>query len=132
MQSWIFSIITPVFSVTWSFRNHYNMLLKKLFFYYYQCWTQLSCLIFLWKPWYIFLENSKEQHLFEIENFCNIINEFTVTFDQFNASLLGLGIIFILTIPIPLIDSVSYWLQLEKKKKEIRFHSHLFQFILYK
>ncbi len=27
-QSWIFSI-TPVFSVTWSFRNHYNLLLKK-------------------------------------------------------------------------------------------------------
>jgi len=24
-QNWIFSIITPVFSVTWSFRNHYNM-----------------------------------------------------------------------------------------------------------
>jgi len=28
---------------------------------------------------------SKGQHLFEI--FCNIINVFTVTFDQFNASL---------------------------------------------
>ncbi len=26
-QSWIFSIITPVFSVTWSFRNHSNMLI---------------------------------------------------------------------------------------------------------
>ncbi len=26
MQNWIFSIITPVFSVTWSFRIHYNML----------------------------------------------------------------------------------------------------------
>ncbi len=25
--SWIFSIITPVFSVTWSFRNHRNMLI---------------------------------------------------------------------------------------------------------
>ncbi len=25
MQSWIFSIITPVFSVTWSFRIHSNM-----------------------------------------------------------------------------------------------------------
>ncbi len=32
-QSWIFSIITPVFSVTWFFRNHSNMLilLKKHF-----------------------------------------------------------------------------------------------------
>ncbi len=27
MQSWIFSIITPVFRVTWSFRNHANMLI---------------------------------------------------------------------------------------------------------
>ncbi len=31
-------------------------------------------------------KNLKEQHLFEIETFCNII--FAVTFDQFNASLL--------------------------------------------
>ncbi len=27
MKSWIFSIIIPVFSVTWSFRNHFNMLI---------------------------------------------------------------------------------------------------------
>jgi len=27
-------------------------------------------------------------HLFEIEIFCNILNLFTVTFDQFNTSLL--------------------------------------------
>ncbi len=31
------------------------------------------------------LESSKEQHLFEIEAFCNIITVFTATFDQFNA-----------------------------------------------
>ncbi len=37
MQSWIFSIITPVFSA-WSFRNHSNMLI------YYQYWKQLCCL----------------------------------------------------------------------------------------
>jgi len=36
-QNWIFSFITPVFSVTWSFTNHSN---------YYQCWKQLCCLIF--------------------------------------------------------------------------------------
>jgi len=36
-QSWIFSIITPVFSVTWSFRNNSKMLI----WYYYQCWKQL-------------------------------------------------------------------------------------------
>jgi len=29
----------------------------------------------------------KEQHLFETEIFCNIINVFTVILDQFNASL---------------------------------------------
>ncbi len=31
----------------------------------------------------------KEYHLFEVEMVCNIINVFTVTFDQFNASLLN-------------------------------------------
>ncbi len=33
--------------------------------------------------------NRKEQHLFEIEDFCTIINVFTITFDQFNVSLLN-------------------------------------------
>ncbi len=32
--------------------------------------------------------SSKEQHLFEIETFCNNINAFTDTFDQLNASLM--------------------------------------------
>jgi len=32
----------------------------------------------------------KEQHLFEIEIFCNIINDFTVSFDQMNASSINL------------------------------------------
>jgi len=31
---------------------------------------------------------SKDQNLFEIEVFCNIINVFTATFDTYNASLL--------------------------------------------
>ncbi len=35
---------------------------------------------------------SKEQHLFETEIFCNIINVFTVTFHQFNASLMNKSI----------------------------------------
>ncbi len=85
----IFSIITPVFSVTWFFRNHSNMMiyccLRNIYFYY-QCWKQLCCLIILWKLWFIFffnilwwIESSKEQHLFVIEIFCNIINDFTVT-----------------------------------------------------
>ncbi len=34
-----------------------------------------------------------EQCLFKIETFCNIINVFTVTFDQFDASLLNKSII---------------------------------------
>ncbi len=53
-QSWIFSIITPVFSVTWSFRNH-NMLIccSRNISDYYQCWKQLLLNIF-WKLWYIF------------------------------------------------------------------------------
>ncbi len=34
------------------------------------------------------MESSEEQHLIETENLCIIMNVFTVTFDQFNASLL--------------------------------------------
>ncbi len=33
--------------------------------------------------------NSIEQHLPQIEIFCEIINDFTVTFDQFNAFMLN-------------------------------------------
>ncbi len=35
------------------------------------------------------IESSKEQHLFKIEIFWNIRNVFTLTIDQFNASLLN-------------------------------------------
>ncbi len=34
------------------------------------------------------MESSKEQHLFEIEIFCNSVKYFTVTFNQLNASML--------------------------------------------
>ncbi len=34
------------------------------------------------------MESTKEQHLFEMGNFCNIILVFTEPFDQLNASLL--------------------------------------------
>ncbi len=40
-------------------------------------------MIFWW------LESSKEPHLFEIVTFYNIINVFTIRFDQFIASLLN-------------------------------------------
>jgi len=98
MQSWVFSIITPVFSVTWSFRNHSDMLI----FYsksisYYQWWNEFCCLIFLWKPWLIrLIESSKERHLFEIEVFSKIINVLSLTFDHFNAFLQNKSINFFL------------------------------------
>ncbi len=62
MQSWIFSIITPVFSVTWFFRN-----------------------LFIYLCFFIY----KEQYLCEIKKHCNIINVFADTFGQFNGSLLN-------------------------------------------
>ncbi len=71
------------------FRNHSNILIccSTNISDYYQCWKHL---IFLQKLWYIlffrihrWIESSKEQHLFEIEIFCNIINVFNVTFDWF-------------------------------------------------
>ncbi len=46
-----FSIITPVFCVTWSFRNHSNMLKQFLF---------------LWKPWYILMNFMKCNYLYNI------------------------------------------------------------------
>ncbi len=67
---------------------------KNVSSYDYQYWKQLLCLIFLFKSWYIYFRilgwiwSLKEQHLFEMKIFCNIKNVFTVTFDQFNASML--------------------------------------------
>ncbi len=58
--------------------------------YNYQCWEQFLLLII-----FVELMNiiSKERHLFKkTEIFCNIINLFTVTFNQFNASLLNKSI----------------------------------------
>ncbi len=92
MQSWIFSIITPVFSITWSLRNHYNMLIcsSTNIYYYYQFWKKVVLpnifveTIILW-----WTESSKEHTLFEMEIFCNILNVFTIIFYQHNASLLN-------------------------------------------
>jgi len=47
MQSWIFSTITPFFSVTWSFRNHSWWFAAQETFI-------ISSNVFLQKPWYIF------------------------------------------------------------------------------
>ncbi len=46
---------------------------------------QSPFIIFFMIFWWI--KSSKEQHSFEIENICNIMIFFTVTLDQFNASL---------------------------------------------
>ncbi len=45
----------------------------------------LVLLIFIYFFTIIWIESSKEQYLFEIVIFCNIVNVFTVTFNQFNA-----------------------------------------------
>jgi len=54
-QSWIFSIITPVFSVTWSFRNHSNMLIC--------CWRNI--------PYQVVLVNYARNSVYEdsVSNF---------------------------------------------------------------
>jgi len=95
MQSWIFSIITPVFSVTWSFRNHSNVMIccSRNISDYYQFWKQLCCLIFLWKLWLKkigvlwLIERSKEQ-CFCLQMFANGLQKhckwFTVIFNQLN------------------------------------------------
>ncbi len=63
------------------FRNHSNMLIccSRNISDYYDCWKQLLLLNIFMKPWFMSI-------LFEIKIFCNIINVFTVTFDQFNAT----------------------------------------------
>ncbi len=55
-------IITPVFSVTWPFRNHSNILIccsGNIYYYYYQYLIQLSNIF----------SGSKDQHLSEIKSF---------------------------------------------------------------
>ncbi len=93
----IFSIIPPVFSVTWSseiiiicwFAAQQTFLI--IINVENSCAAQYFC-----GNWYIlffkihrWIETSEKQHLFEIEIYCNIINVFTGTFDQFNASLMN-------------------------------------------
>ncbi len=95
LQSWIFSIITSVYNVTWSLRNNYNILnwcLRNIS-YYYQCWNKFLLINIFVKTMIHFyllcIKSSKEKHWSEIEIFCNTVNVFTVPFDQFNAPLLN-------------------------------------------
>ncbi len=53
-KMWFIHVNFPVFSVTWSFRNHSNMLiLCSRNVYYYHSWKQLCCLMFLWQKYLI-------------------------------------------------------------------------------
>ncbi len=62
------------------FRNHYNILIycSRNISDYYQWKKLFCCFIILRKVWYVLCfstdESSKEQHLFEMEIFCDIIN----------------------------------------------------------
>ncbi len=91
-QICIFSIITPVFRVTWSSEIIIICCSRNISDYYW-CWKPL---IFLWKLWCMLFvrihgwtERSKDQHVFEIEMFCHIMNVFSVTVDGCKASGVG-------------------------------------------
>ncbi len=98
-----FSAAIPLFfSVTWAFRNPSNTLIysSRNISYYYQCGIFSTLIIFLYKPWYMFFQDSlvkkssKEQHFLFSFFICNMnyfknTTVFTVTFDQFNAYLLN-------------------------------------------
>ncbi len=64
----------PVFSVTWSYRNHSNMQIWCSRNISYQCWKQLCCSIFLWKAWHIvfrifwWIENRKSKRNFKLKS----------------------------------------------------------------
>ncbi len=88
-QSWEFSeVIIPVFSVTQSFRNQFNMLI---------CWSINNCLIFFSRfLWFISLSFKKNTEIFY-----NIINVFTVTFNRFNVFLQNTKFFPMLQVPPP-------------------------------
>ncbi len=89
MQSWIFSIISPVFSLTWSFRNHYDMLVSCSRNIYYIISVETSWAAPYFCGNFIYTKFIYTEHLciFETEMFCNIINVLTINFYQFHASL---------------------------------------------
>ncbi len=66
-------------------------LLLHLFSFIFYCETMACSVATLWNNWLVqnLIEGLKEEHSFEMEIFCNIINVFTGTFDQFNAFLLN-------------------------------------------
>ncbi len=94
MESWIFSMITPVFSITWSFRNHSNLLLKKHLLLCVENSCAVPCFCGNRDIQYFIFQDSlmnrkfKRTALIWIEIFCEVIIVFHVIFDQFNASLM--------------------------------------------
>ncbi len=73
-KSWIFSIITLVFSVTWSFRNHANLPLKKHLLSMLKIVLRLhifvETVIRNYQVWWI--ESWKEQHLLKLKSFVTL------------------------------------------------------------
>ncbi len=77
------------FSVTWSFRNYSNMLI--CFKKHLLLLSMLKTVVLLHTFLGFFNESSKGQHikyLYKKKKNCNIINVFTLTFEQFNDLIL--------------------------------------------
>ncbi len=77
------------------FKHHYCSLPCHMIFrnhYYYQCWKQSCCTIFLWKPWdFIFQDSQKVQKnsiYLKSKSFFHIINVFTATFEPLLINLM--------------------------------------------
>ncbi len=87
MQNWIFSIITPVFSVFMILQKSFSYadLLNYILYRWKQLWciivrkTDMKFLIWNWDIWLYYT-----------------VNIFTVTFDKYNASLLNKSIMLLI------------------------------------
>ncbi len=73
MQSWIVSILLPVFSVTWSSEISliYWSAAQNISYYYQSC-KQLFNILWKQRSFQDSLSKKLKRHLFEIEIFCNI------------------------------------------------------------
>ncbi len=74
--------MTPDFSVTWSFRKRFNILI------YYQRWKPFLLLNIFWEPVilvqkYSCIKCQKQQHLFKVEIFCNNVNYHSKVWGQY-------------------------------------------------
>ncbi len=95
MQCWIFSTITQVFSVTWSFRNHSNMLIccSRNISSHYQYWKWLCCLYFFVETMILIFLDSLMNRKSSVFFHRNIIkSDFTVSFGQRNKYILKVNL----------------------------------------